>query len=87
VPALRRTPAARFRLPHVGNGPGDRLVAAGVVLFGLGLIATIAVFLPFTLRGVRESGVVLGLATFLTVAGLGAGLVGLYLQARASSRW
>jgi hypothetical protein len=76
-----------LRVPHIGDGPGDRLVAVGVLLFALGLVATLAVFLPFTLRGVRESGVVLGLATFLTVAGLGAGLIGLYLQARESSRW
>lgn len=55
------------------------------MLFGLGLLATIAVFLPFMLRGVRESGVVLGLATFLTVAGLAAALVGLYQQVKDSS--
>jgi hypothetical protein len=81
-----RTAAERLRFPRFGDNPGDRLVAAGVVLFVVGLVATIAVFLPFMLKGVRESGLVLGLATFLTVLGLGAALIGLYRQTRAS-RW
>ena len=64
---------------------GERLIAAGAVLFGAGVVMVGVVFLPF-LFGSRERGVPLSLATFLTVAGLGCALLGLAAQARAAHR-
>ncbi len=61
--------------------PGDRLVAAGALLFLAGLVAVGAVFVPFLL-GRNERGAPLSLATFLTVAGMGLALAGLARQAR-----
>jgi predicted cation transporter len=80
-----------------GHAPraGDGLVRAGVVLFVLGLVAIVVVFVPFATdllaHGARhaqtprhERGVALNLATFATCAGLGLALVGLVRQARES---
>ena len=71
----------RHRLPRIGDDPGDRLIGIGVILFAVGMIAVLAVFLPFWV-GVNETGLLLGLAALLTVVGLGCALAGLYQQAK-----
>ena len=71
----------RQRLPRTGNDPGDRLIGIGVILFAIGMVAVLAVFLPFWV-GVNETGLLLGLAALLTVVGLGCALAGLYQQAK-----
>ena len=76
--------SARHRGPHE-RGAGDRLVAIGAVLFLGGLVAIVAVFVPF-LFGENERGVPLSVATFFTSAGLGFGLLGLVRSARANRR-
>jgi len=73
---------------------GDGLVRLGAVVFLAGLVAITVMFVPFTLDLVRhgaryaqdhhEYGVALNLATFLTCAGFGLGLIGLVRQARES---
>jgi len=65
----------------IGDDPGDRLIGIGVILFAVGMIAVLAVFLPFWV-GVNETGLLLGLAALLTVVGLGCALAGLYQQAK-----
>jgi hypothetical protein len=73
---------------------GDRLVQVGALVFVAGLVAILVMFVPFVVDLVREGaayaqakheyGVALNLATFLTCAGLGLGLIGLVRQARES---
>lgn len=74
---------------------GDTVVRVGVVVFLAGLVAVVAIFVPFGLDLVRhgaryaqsrrnEHGVALNLATFLTCAGLAIALYGLVRQARQS---
>lgn len=75
---------------------GDGLVRLGAVVFGVGLTAIVVMFVPFTVDLVRhgaryaqdrhEYGLALNLATFLTCAGFGLGLIGLVRQARESGR-
>lgn len=74
---------------------GDRLVRVGAVVFGVGLVAIVVIFVPFAIDLIRygarraqtarnERGVALNLATFLVCVGLGIALVGLLRQARES---
>ncbi len=49
----------------------------GAVVFLAGVVAVVAVFVPFLFGG-GERGLPLSLATFLTVAGLGLALLGLF---------
>jgi hypothetical protein len=76
---------------------GDTVVRVGVVVFLAGLVAIVAIFVPFAIDLVRhgaryaqsarhEHGVALNLATFLTCAGLAIALYGLVRQARESRR-
>jgi hypothetical protein len=72
-----------LRLPHVGDEPGDRLIAVGIGCFALGLIAIAVIFLPFVFKGNRESGLLWGLGSFLAVVGLALAMAGLYRQIKS----
>ena len=64
--------------------PGERLVQAGAVLFGLGLLAALAVVVPFFL-GRSNAPLPLTLGTLLMPLGLGTALSGLLRGARRSA--
>lgn len=76
---------ARHRAGGRGPGTGDVLVRVGAVLFFLGVVAVVAVFVPF-LFGHSERGLGLSLAAFLTGLGFALALVGLAVVGRASRR-
>ena len=67
------------------RGPGDLLVQAGVVLFGIGVAAVVVVVALFLVTG-GEVPLVLSLGAALGPAGLGLALLGLLRQGRAASR-
>ena len=62
-----------------------RLVAVGVVLFLVGVVAVLADVLPF-FGGATDRPLVLNLLSFLAPLGLGVALLGLLLSVRASTR-
>jgi hypothetical protein len=64
--------------------PGERLVRIGAVLFGVGLVAALAVVVPFFL-GRSNAPLALTLGTLLMPLGLGVALSGLLRGARRSS--
>lgn len=66
-------------------GPGDRLVPAGAAVFGVGVLAILADFVPF-FAGRDNLPLALALLSFLAPVGLGLALAGLYRQVRAASR-
>jgi hypothetical protein len=78
-----RRPRIALPVPHIGDEPGDRLIAAGIACFVLGLIAIAVIFLPFVFRGNRESGLLWGLGSFLAVVGLALAMAGLYRQIKS----
>ena len=61
--------------------PGDRLVRAGVLVFAAGLVAAIAVVVPFFF-GRSDAPLGLALTTLLMPLGLGLALSGLLRGAR-----
>ena len=61
--------------------PGERLVRAGALVFGLGFLAALAVVVPFFL-GRTDAPLVLTLLTLLMPVGLGVALSGLLRGAR-----
>lgn len=67
------------------RAPGDLLVPAGVVLFGIGVAAVVVVVALFLVTG-GEVPLVLSLGAALGPAGLGLALLGLLRQGRAASR-
>ena len=64
--------------------PGERLVQVGAALFGLGLLAALAVVVPFFL-GRSNAPLALTLGTLLMPLGLGVALSGLLRGARRSA--
>ncbi|MCA1711998.1 MAG: hypothetical protein LC789_10360 [Actinobacteria bacterium] len=64
--------------------PGDRLVRVGAAVFGLGLLAALAVVVPFFL-GRSNAPLGLTLLMLLMPLGLGIALSGLLRAARRSS--
>jgi len=73
----------RPRIPRLGNGPGERLIAIGVALFALGLIAIAVTFVPFITLRRSNTDLAVNLGTFATVLGLALGVLGAYRQARS----
>jgi hypothetical protein len=73
-------------LPRIGRDPGDRLIAAGVFLFVVGLIAIAVTFIPFVALHRSNTDLAVNLGTFATVIGLGLGVFGAYRQARSLHR-
>lgn len=67
------------------RGPGDVLVPVGAVLFGIGVLAIVVVFVLFLVTG-GEVPLALSLASGLAPLGLASALVGLVRQGRAASR-
>ena len=65
--------------------PGDRLVLAGVLVFAAGLLAAIAVVVPFFF-GRSNAPLALALTTLLMPLGLGLALSGLLRGARRGRR-
>ena len=65
--------------------PGDRLVRAGAVLFAAGLIATVAIIVPFFF-GRSDAPLGLALAALLMPVGLGVALSGMLRSARRGRR-
>jgi hypothetical protein len=65
-------------------GPGERLVRAGAVLFGVGVLAALAVVVPFFF-GRSNAPLVLTLGTLLMPLGLGLALSGLLRGVRRSA--
>lgn len=61
------------------------LVRAGVVVFALGLVAVVVVFTLFA-TGAHDLPVWLNLAAMMAPVGFGLALLGLFRQARRSSR-
>ena len=76
-------PRTSLHVPHIGDEPGDRLIAVGVGCFVLGLIAIAVIFLPFVFKGNRESGLLWGIGSFLAVVGLALAMAGLYRQIKS----
>jgi hypothetical protein len=70
-------------LPRVGRDPGDRLIAVGVLLFAIGLIAIGITFVPFLALHRSNTDLAVNLGTFSTVLGLALAVVGAYRQARS----
>ena len=68
-----------------GSEPGDRLVRAGALLFGLGVLGAIAVVVPFLL-GRDDAPLWTTLLASLLPVGLGLALLGLLRGARARRR-
>ena len=67
-------------------GPGDGLVRAGVILFGIGLLAILVVVLPFFF-GEENRPLVLNVAAgALPPLGLGLALAGLVHGSRSTAR-
>jgi len=62
--------------------PGDALVRAGALLFGVGALATIVTVLPMFL-GASPLPTLFYAASMVTPVGLGLALLGLWRQARA----
>ena len=84
TPARRSArPSRRRRLPRLGNDPGERLIAVGVTLFAIGLLAIAATFLPFLALQRSNTDLAVNLGTFSTVLGLALGVLGAYRQARS----
>ena len=63
------------------RAPGDLLVRTGAVIFALGVVAVLAVLVPFFL-GHHDLPTALDLATLLLPVGLGVALLGLLRGAR-----
>ena len=84
--AARSRRRLQLPLPRVGNDPGDRLIAVGVVLFFLGLVAIGLTFIPFVTLHRSNTDLAVNLGTFATVIGLGLGVLGAYRQARSLHR-
>ena len=57
--------------------PGDLLVRAGAVVFVVGVLAVLAVVVPFLLGGEGEAPLALNLLALLLPVGLGTALLGL----------
>lgn len=73
---------------HAGAGrpqPGDRLVRAGALLFGVGVLGVLAVLVPFLL-GRADAPLWSTLLASLLPVGLGLALLGLLRGARARRR-
>ncbi len=62
--------------------PGERMVRAGVLLFGVGVLGVVAAFVPFLL-GRNDAPLWTTMLTLLLPAGLGLSLLGLLRGARA----
>lgn len=65
--------------------PGDRLVRLGAVVFGLGVLAVLAVVVPF-FAGRHNAPLPLALATLLLPLGLALALLGVLRAARSRRR-
>jgi len=75
-------------MAHIGPDPaqpGDRLVRAGAVVFAVGVVATVAIVVPFFL-GRSDAPLGLVLPTLLMPVGLGIALSGLLRSARRGRR-
>jgi VIT1/CCC1 family predicted Fe2+/Mn2+ transporter len=68
-----------------GSAPGDRLVRAGALVFGLGVLGVLAVVVPFLL-GRADAPLWTTLLASLLPVGLGLALLGLLRGARARRR-
>ena len=68
-------------MPSDAPRPGERLVRAGAIVFGLGFVAALAVVVPFFL-GRTDAPLALTLLTLLMPVGLGVALSGLLRGAR-----
>ena len=64
-----------------GPRPGERLVQAGVLVFAIGLLAAVAVVVPFFF-GRADAPLPLALGTLLMPVGLAIALTGLLRAAR-----
>ncbi len=67
------------------SAPGERLVRAGAVLFGIGVLGVLAVLVPFLL-GRDDAPLWTTLVASLMPVGLGLALVGLLRGARTRRR-
>ena len=67
------------------SAPGERLVRAGAVLFGVGVLGVLAVVVPF-LFGRDDAPLWTTLLASLLPAGLGLSLLGLLRSARSHRR-
>lgn len=65
---------------------GDRLVTVGAVIFGLGVLAILAAFLPFLVTGHKSYAEPLLFAVDAAPAGLAIALIGLVVGARRPQR-
>ena len=70
---------------EAGSAPGDRLVRAGAVVFGVGVLGVLAVVVPFLL-GRDDAPLWTTLLATLLPVGLGLALLGLLRGARARRR-
>jgi VIT1/CCC1 family predicted Fe2+/Mn2+ transporter len=77
--------SARHAAP-ASRGPGERLVAVGVVLFGLGVAAVLVSVVPVLLGADEAPDLPTLLAGVLLPLGLALALVGLLRGARARRR-
>jgi hypothetical protein len=78
----------RQRTQEAGDGrpgAGDRLVAAGAVIFGVGLLATLVTIVPLFLGSDRLP-TVFYLAALFAPLGVAVALVGVALLARSQPR-
>ena len=75
---------ARHAAPR-SRGPGDGLVRAGALLFGLGVVGVLAVVVPFLL-GREDAPLWSTLLASLLPVGLGLALLGLLRGARSRRR-
>jgi VIT1/CCC1 family predicted Fe2+/Mn2+ transporter len=75
---------ARHAAPR-GGAPGDGLVRAGALLFGLGILGVVAVVVPFLL-GREDAPLWSTLAASLLPVGLAVALLGLLRAARSRRR-
>ncbi|HUR14391.1 MAG TPA: hypothetical protein VM097_07845 [Mycobacteriales bacterium] len=69
-------------MPSSDRSPGDLLVRSGAVVFALGVLAVLAVVVPFFL-GSHDRPTWLNLAALLLPVGLGLALLGLLRGTRA----
>jgi hypothetical protein len=63
--------------------PGDALVRLGALVFALGVLAVLAVVVPFLLGAGHDAPLALDLLALLLPVGLGLALLGLLRGARA----
>ncbi|MEP7054094.1 MAG: hypothetical protein ABI912_02455 [Actinomycetota bacterium] len=71
---------------RLGHDPGDRLIALGVFLFVIGLVAIALTFIPFVALHRSNTDLAVNLGSFATVVGLALAGLGAYRQSRSLTR-